>query len=395
MSCFFFVLSGMLSCLFFFISPFFFSIYPGHFKVLANFSSTILHIITAQLSPLSSSLLYQKYTMKNRVIPAFIKSQHSDSTWHNHWIPQLCLNRKETKPKIIQVITSFLRMSQQSPANKIKLADLRFFFWEFSHPARFDVFVFIKIEVFTQTQFMATCHTKLFVFLVKKHFHTSQTRIIKQNKINAWSLMANNIMYKANGHTGLRQLHPLLGLAWALLIATFTQVYTSEYSPPTFRGVLPKPFSFHLPGILLLQDHHLWLSQLYQVLAIYFSTLFPIPIIPLCWYLLFPNPSVYQVFGLEGIYLLPYTPSVVFVTVLGLFFDSTTASYTELTAEVGGNLCVDFKLKNQPDLFPKSSCYHPSNMLHFTCSKILIYLLLIKFFGKLYLNSKILTYFLS
>ncbi|KNZ51722.1 hypothetical protein VP01_3847g1 [Puccinia sorghi] len=54
--------------------------------------------------------------------------------------------------------------------------------------------------------------------------------------------------------------------------------------------------------------------------------------------------------------------------------------------------CVDFKLKNQPDVFPKSSWYYPSNKnksdLHFTCENNLIYLLLTQFFFKLYLHSK-------
>ncbi|KNZ59382.1 putative signal peptide protein [Puccinia sorghi] len=53
--------------------------------------------------------------------------------------------------------------------------------------------------------------------------------------------------------------------------------------------------------------------------------------------------------------------------------------------------CVDVKLNNQPDVLPKSSCYHPSNSksdIHSICQKNLIQNLLIQFFLKLYLTSK-------
>ncbi|KNZ44443.1 hypothetical protein VP01_915g3 [Puccinia sorghi] len=74
---------------------------------------------------------------------------------------------------------------------------------------------------------------------------------------------------------------------------------------------------------------------------------------------------------------------------MGLFMDGQIALqfYGRDQVELRIKLvvtCVYFKLKNQTDLLPMSSCYHPSNMnksdLHFTCQINLIYLLIIHLF---------------
>ncbi|KNZ50664.1 hypothetical protein VP01_4302g1 [Puccinia sorghi] len=90
----------------------------------------------------------------------------------------------------------------------------------------------------------------------------------------------------------------------------FQQGATSINYPPTSIVVLTKRFLFHLPGVwirslklplsqplflrLPATSHHYFQSQGYPSVGINSS-----------------QNSVYQVFGLEGVYLLPYTPRVV------------------------------------------------------------------------------------